>query len=164
MGSRKFLQKRNLLEESKSKIKDYDAIIGRTRKDYELLRKIGIPCKAFIDGNQIQTIQVTKQCWNHIFKHPIKRQSRIEKLERALCLNMAIKLLERTTTYQEVSRERDKGGNQHLFFGIIGYIRGNRIKVVIRKQEKNTDAKFILFSFYQTSQAPIRKDEEKKLL
>lgn len=78
---------------------------------------------------------MSRLCWNHVFRHPIKRPSKLEKLERALCLPMAIKLLEKTTTYQEVSREKDKGGNEYFFFGIIGYVRGNRIKVVIRKQK-----------------------------
>lgn len=157
MNSRKFLQKRNLFEEAKSKVKDYNSIIGTAWKYYESLRKNGIPCKAFTEDDRIQIIQVTRQYWNHVFKHPIKRQSKVEKLERALCLDMAIKLIRKTTTYQEVSREKDKGGNQYLFFGIIGYIRGNRIKTIIRKQEKNTNAKFVLFSFYQTSQAPMKK-------
>ena len=93
-------------------------------------------------------------CWNHLFKHPIKRSSRIEKLERALTLPLAIKLLQKTTTYQEVSKERDRGGNYYLSFGIIGYVRGNRIKVILRKQDKHTNAQLILFSFYQMSHAP----------
>ncbi len=94
---------------------------------------------------------MTRQCWNHVFKHPVKRSTKIEKLERALALPMAIKLLEKTTTYQEVCREKDKGGNDYLFFAIIGYVRGNRIKVIVRKQSKNTNAKYILFSFFQMS-------------
>jgi len=163
MKKRNYIQARNLLEEAKEKLKDYDSVLGRTKKEYEVLRKKGILCKAFsINGKTTQKITVTRQCWNHVFKHPIKRPSRIEKIERALCLPMAIKLLEKTTTYQEVSREKDKGGNEYLFFGLIGYVRGNRIKVVIRKQEKNTNAKLVLFSFYQMSSAPIKKGEEDK--
>jgi hypothetical protein len=163
MKKRNYIQARNLLKEAKEKFKDYDSIIGRTHKDYEALRKTGILCKAFsINGNTTNKIVVTRQCWNHIFKHPIKRPSKIEKLERALCMPMAIKLLKKTTTYQEVSREKDKGGNEYLFFGIIGYVRGNRIKVIIRKQEKNTNAKYVLFSFFQMSSAPIKKETENK--
>ena len=159
---RNFIQARNLLREAKEKLKDYDAVIGSVKKDYDVLRKTGIPCKAFLDEDKQNIIIVTRQCWNHVFKHPIKRQSKIEKLERALCFAMAVKLLQKTTTYQEVSREKDKGGNQFLFFGIIGYVRGNRIKVIIRKQEKNTNAKFVLLSFFQMSSSPQRKEEEDK--
>ena len=146
MKKRNYIQARNLLQEAKEK-----------------LRETGILCRAFsINGETSQKITITKQCWNHVFKHPVKRPSRIEKLERALCLPMAVKLLEKTTTYQEVSKEKDKGGNEYLFFGLIGYVRGNRIKVVVRKQEKNTDAKLVLFSFYQMSSAPLKKEDEDK--
>lgn len=54
-------------------------------------------------------------------------------------VDLALKLLKRTTTYQEVSCERDRGGNTWLYFGIIGYVRGVRVKVSLRKQEKNTN-------------------------
>jgi len=161
MRKRNYIQARNFLKEAKEKIKDFKSILGRTRKDYEELRQKEIVCKAFQDnGNESLRISVTRQCWNHVFNHPVKRPTKIDKIERALCFPMAIKLLEKTTTYQEVSREEDKGGNTFLYFGIIGYVRGNRIKVIIRKQEKNTDAKYVLFSFYQMSSAPVRKDEE----
>ena len=164
MGFRRnFIQARNLRKEAAEKIKDYDSVIGRMRRDYEALRSSGIPCKAFLeDDGEAQIIAVTKQCWNHLFKHPIKRPSKIEKLERALCFPMAIKLLKKTTTYQEVSKEKDKGGNNYLSFAIIGYIRGNRIKVIIRKQEKNTNVKLVLFSFFQMSSAPVKKEEENR--
>lgn len=163
MKKRNYIQARNLLQESKERIKDYDSILGRTKKDYEQSREKGISCRAFsVNGKIAQKIIVTRQCWNHVFKHPVKRPSRIEKLERALCFPMAIKLLEKTTTYQEISREKDKGDNTFLFFGLIGYVRGNRIKVIVRKQEKNTNAKLVLFSFYQMSSAPTKKEEENK--
>ena len=157
---RNYIQSRNLHAEVESIIKDYDSVMGRTTKDYEQFRKTGILCKAFKEkGDDI--ITVTRHCWNHLFKHPNKRPTRIEKLERALTMPMAIKLLKKTTTYQEVSRERDKGGNEYLFFGIIGYIRGNRIKVILRKQIKHTNAQLVLFSFYQMSHAPIKKPKKK---
>jgi hypothetical protein len=147
---RNYIQARNLFEEAKVKIKDFDAIMGQVKKEYDLFRGMGITCDAFKENNSKPiVIQVTKQCWNHVFKHPVKRQTRMEKLERALCFDLAIKLLKKTTTYQEVSRETDKGGNEHLFFGIVGYVRGNRIKVIIRKQLKCTDPSYILFSFFQ---------------
>jgi hypothetical protein len=92
-------------------------------------------------------IHVTRKCWNHVFKHPLKRQTRIEKLERALSFPLAIKLLKKETTYQEVSKEKDKGGNSYLSFGIIGYINGNRMKVVVQRPYKNTNAKLVLYSF-----------------
>lgn len=159
---RSYIQARNLRAEAERKIKDYKAIMGRAWNDYQKVRNTGIPCRAFIDNEnqEPENIQLTRQCWNHIFKHPIKRQSRAEKLERALCFDMAIKLLKKTTTYQEVSREIDKGGNAYLSFGIIGYVRGNRIKVVIKQQAKYTNAKKILFSFWQMSSAPMLKKEE----
>lgn len=153
---RQYIQARDLKKEAEEKLKDYDAIMGRTWNDYRNLCDTGIECGAFgsDQGNKRSVIHVTRNCWNHVFKHPVKRQSRIEKLERAICLDLAIKLIKKTTTYQEVSREKDKGGNEYISFGIIGYVRGNRIKVVIRKQEKNTNAKLILLSFWQMSAAP----------
>lgn len=111
----------------------------------------------------METIEVTRLCWNHVFRHPHKRPTKVEKLERALCFDLALKLLKRTTTYQEVSRETDRGGNTWLYFGIIGYVRGVRMKVIVRKQEKNTNPKKVLFSFYQMSSAPLRKKEEDSL-
>lgn len=155
---RTYLQARNLREEATGKIKDYDSIFGSMKKDYEFLRTTGIPTKAFVDEDgEAQIVVVTKQCWNHLFNHAHKRPSKIEKLERALCFPMAVKLLKKATTYQERSLERDKGGNRYLSFGVIGYIRGNRIKVIIRKQERNTNPKLVLFSFYQMSAAPLKK-------
>ena len=158
MKKRNYIQSRNLLKEAQEKLRDYDAVLGRTWADYDQLRNKGVDCKAFsLQGEESEKVEVTRQCWTHVFKHPVKRSSRIEKIERALCFPMAIKLIKKTTTYQEVSREKDRGGNNYLSFGIIGYIRGNRIKVIIRKQEKNTDPKLILFSFYQMSSAPTKK-------
>jgi len=160
---REYLNARNLREEATQKIKDYEAIMGRMNQDYDALREVGIPCRAFLENEteELETILVTRQCWNHVFKHATKRQSKIEKLERALAFPMALKLLKKTTTYQEVSREKDKGGNTYLSFAIIGYVRGNRIKVIIRKQEKNTNAKKILYSFFQMSAAPTKKQQVK---
>lgn len=155
VNKRNYIQARNLRAEAQGKLGDYEAIMGRTEKDYEALRKTGILCKAFKEKGDV--IIVTRMCWNHLFKHPIKRPSRIDKLERALTLPLAIKLLQKTTTYQEVSKERDKGGNHYLGFGIIGYVRGNRIKVILRKQEKHTNAQLILYSFYQISHAPTKE-------
>jgi hypothetical protein len=161
---REYLNARNLKEEARQKLKDYDAIMGRTKRDYNLLREAGIPCRAFLENEQDdpEVIVVTRHCWNHVFKHSTKRQSKVEKLERALALPMALKLLRKTTTYQEVSREKDCGGNSYLSFGIVGYVRGNRIKVIIRKQEKNTNAKKVLYSFFQMSSAPSRKQQDRE--
>lgn len=158
---REYIQARNLLQEAKGKLKDYDSILGRAKTDYEKLREAGISCVAFSD-EKVTKITVTRQCWNHVFKHPVKRRKKVEKIERALCFPMAIKLLIKTTTYQEVSKEKDKGNNEYLSFAIIGYVRGNRIKVIIRKQLKNTNAKYILFSFWQMSIAPTKKETEDK--
>ena len=145
---RQYLNARNFAQEAVEKVKDFDAIMGRVRQEYERLRKEGIECPAFKDeqGNLI-TIQITRSCWNHVFKHPRKRRRKYEKIERAICLPEAIKLIRRNTTYQEVSREKDKGNNVCLYFALIGYIRGNRIKVIIRKQEKNTNPKYTIVRF-----------------
>lgn len=151
---RNYIQARNLKMEAKAKLHDFDSIMGRAKKDYEKLRVAGIRCYGF--GEKEVQIQVTRMCWNHVFQHPVKRRSRVEKIERAMCLPMAIKLLKKTRTYQEVSKERDKGGNRYLAFGIIGYVRGNRIKVIIRKQDKVTNPQYVLYSFYQMSQAPVK--------
>lgn len=159
---RRYLQTRNMRTEAASKLKDYDAIMGRVEKELDALRKDGIPCKAFTenDTDAPEAIQVTRQCWNHVFKHPVKRQSKVEKLERALAFPSALKLLRKTTTYQGVSVEKDKGGNSYLAFEISGCIRGNRIKVIVRKQQKNTNAKKVLLSWWQMSSAPSKKPEE----
>lgn len=137
--------------------------MGRTWKDYESSRETGISCHAFLEKDgKTETIEVTRICWNHVFKHHHKRGSKLEKLERALFFPLALKLIKRTTTYQEVSREKDRGGNTWLYFGLIGYVRGVRMKVIIRKQEKSTNPQKILFSFFQMSSAPTkqqRKDE-----
>lgn len=97
--------------EAAAKLKDYDAIMGCVEQELETLRKTGIPCRAFTENadDEPEVIQVTRQCWNHVFKHPVKRQSRVEKLERALAFSSALKLLRKTTTYQGVSVETDKG-------------------------------------------------------
>lgn len=147
--------------EARERIGDYDAIMGRAWQDFEKLRETGIKCRAFLqDANgDPEIIDVTRACWNHVFKHPVKRRSKVEKLERALCFPFAVKLLERTTTYQGLSRETDHGGNRYDAFEIIGCIRGCRIKVIIKKQQKRTNAKKILFSFYQLSGAPVKKGE-----
>ena len=152
---RTYIQARNLRSEAQAKLADYEAVMYKTAKDYYALRKTGILCKAFTDSGDV--INVTRLCWNHIFKHPKKRSSRIDKLARALALPLVIKLLQKTTTYQEASKERDKGGNHYLGFGIIGYVQGNRIKVVLRKNEQNSNAQLILYSFYQMSNAPTKK-------
>lgn len=152
-------------QEATEKLGSYDAIIGKAWSDYEKVREVGISCKAFLEADgQTETIQVTRICWNHVFKHSHKRGTKLEKLERALSFPLAIKLLQRTTTYQEVSREEDRGGNTWLYFGLIGYVRGVRIKVIIRKQEKSTNPQKILFSFFQMSSAPDKKQEKEELM
>lgn len=153
---RSYINARDLRKEAQEKIADYDAILGRIQKDYDSLRELGIECKAFLESGDkdSESIAVSRMCWNHVFRHPVKRQSRIEKLERALCFPLALKLLQKTTTYQGVSREKDKGGNAYLSFEIIGYVRGNRIKVILRKQEKNTNPRKVLYSFFPMSSAP----------
>jgi hypothetical protein len=160
--TRRYLQTRNMRTEAAAKLKDYAAIMGRVEQELEALRETGIPCKAFTEAedDRPETIQVTRQCWNHVFKHPVKRQSKVEKLERALAFASALKLLRKTTTYQGVSVETDKGGNRYLAFEIVGCVRGNRIKVIIRKQAKQTDAKKVLLSWWQMSSAPGGSPEE----
>lgn len=158
---RRYENARDFREEAKRLLKDYDAIMGRTRQEFERLRKTGIRCRAFLsdaDGEP-EVIEVTRQCWNHVFKHPVKRRTKAEKLERALCFPFAVKLLERTTTYQGLSRERDRGGNRYDAFEIVGCVRGCRIKVIVKKQSKRTNARKILFSFFQLSGAPVKKGE-----
>ncbi len=146
------------------RLEDYDAIMGRTWADYEALRTTGISCRAFLENDgKSETIEVTRMCWNHIFKHPHKRASKVDKLERALSFRLALKLLQRTTTYQEVSREKDRGGNTWLYFGLIGYVRSVRMKVIIRKQEKSTNPQKILFSFFQMSSAPAKQQNKEEI-
>lgn len=162
---RRFLQARSLRQEAAEKLENYEAVMGRTWKDYEEARKSGIPCRAFLENDgKAEIITVTRICWNHVFKHHHKRGTKLEKLERALSFGLALKLLQRTTTYQEVSREKDRGGNTWLYFGIIGYVRGVRMKVIIRKQEKSTNPQKILFSFFQMSSAPDRKQKRDELI
>ena len=161
---RQFLQARSLRQEAAERLESYDAVMGRIWTDYEALRTSGIPCRAFLENDgKSEIIAVSRICWNHVFKHPHKRGSRLEKLERALSFPLALKLLQRTATYQEVSRERDRGGNTWLYFGIIGYVRSVRMKVIIRKQEKSTNPQKILFSFFQMSSAPARKQQKEEI-
>ena len=162
---RKYLQTRNMRAEAQAKLGSYDSVMGRVEQELEKLRPTGIPCRAFIENDQDEpeVIEITRRCWNHVFKHPVKRQSKVEKLERALAWSSALKLLRKTTTYQGVSVETDKGGNSYLAFEISGCIRGNRIKVIIAKQAKNTNAKKVLLSWWQMSSAPSKKAEENDL-
>jgi hypothetical protein len=162
---RQFLQARSLRQEAMDRLKDYDAILGRTQADYERLRTTGIQCKAFMESDGTsETVHVTRLCWNHVFKHRHKRASKIDKLERACAFPLALKLLQRTTTYQEVSRERDRGNNVWLYFGIVGYVRGVRMKVIIRRQEKSTNPQKVLFSFFQMSSAPAHQQHKEELV
>ena len=96
-NSRHYIQARNLRQEAEEKLKDYEAIMGRVWSDYRKLCDAGIECAAFgnDDNSKSHMVYVTRNCWNHVFKHPIKRQSKIEKLERALCLDLAIKLIKK---------------------------------------------------------------------
>lgn len=154
---RNYIQARNLLEEARAKLKDFGAIMGWVNKEYDRLRRSGIVCQAFKEEDGKSTvILVTGHCWNHVFKHPKKRQSKVEKLERALCLELAEILLRKTTTYQEVSRVFDKGSREYLYFGIIGYVRGNRIKTIIRKHLNDAGTQYVLYSFYQMTSAPSK--------
>ena len=149
---RTYIQIRDLFEEARSKLQDYDIIMGRVRKEFDQLRTRRIRCHAFEENDgQALFIEVTRQCWSHLFKHPRKRSTKLEKLERALCLDMAVELLQKTTTYQEVSRASDLGARQYLYFGIVGYVQGNRVKTVIRKEIGGLDSRYILYSFYQMS-------------
>lgn len=147
------------MQEAQRKIHNYKAIMNQTRQRYDELKPTGIPCDAFLDmSGKTEVIDVTNKCWKHVFEHPRKRRSEVERLERALTFQCAIKLLKKTRTYQEVSIEKDKGGRTYLSFGIIGYINGNRIKVLIRRDKKYTNAKKILYSFFQIPSAPRKAD------
>ncbi|MFH1375972.1 MAG: hypothetical protein ABIH35_04875 [Patescibacteria group bacterium] len=158
---RRYENAKDFRSEAKLKIGDYDSIMGRTKQEFIEVRKTGIKCRAFLSAKNktLEIIEITRTCWNHLFKHPTKRRSKTEKLERALCWPYAIKLLEKTTTYQGFSREKDRGGNRYDAFEIVGYVRGCRIKIVIKKQGGYTNTKKTLLSFYQLSGAPIKKGE-----
>ena len=159
---RKYLQTRNMRTEAASKMKDYAAIMGRVEQEINALKSDGISCRAFTENenDDPEVIQVTRKCWNHVFHHPVKRQTKEEKLERALAWPSAIKLLRKATTYQGVSVEKDFFGNTYLAFEISGCIRGNRIKVIVAKQPKRTNAQKVLLSWWQMSSAPSKKQEE----
>ena len=88
-NKRSYIQARDLLAEAKAKINDYDSIMGRVHKDYEALRSVGIPCQAFKDDLKPTVIQVTRSCWNHKKKHPVKRTSKVENLKHHLCFDFA---------------------------------------------------------------------------
>ncbi len=157
---RKYLQTRNMRIEAAEKLHAYSAIMGKVEQEIESLRDTGIPCKAFTEneGDDPEIIQVTRRCWNHVFRHPVKRQTKLEKLERALAWPLALKLMKKATTYQGVSVEKDAGGNTYLAFEISGCIRGNRIKVIVAKQPKRTNAQKVLLSWWQMSSAPKKED------
>lgn len=157
MAFRRVFQNSKLfIDEARSKLKDYKAIMNQTRKAYDALKTTGIQCSAFLDGSgSAEIIEVTNKCWKHVFEHPRKRRSDVERLARALTFQSAIKLIQKSTTYQERSHERDlRGARPYMSFGIVGYVRGNRIKVLIRRDYKHTNSKKILYSFYQLSPAP----------
>jgi hypothetical protein len=147
------------MAEAEKKLHNYKAVMNQTRQRYDALKATGIECEAFLDlSGHVETIQVTNRCWKHVFEHPKKRRSEVERLERALTFQAVIKLLRKARTYQEVSIEKDKGGRTYLSFGIIGYVNGNRIKVLVRRDRKITNAKKILFSFFQIQSAPRKVD------
>ncbi len=47
MKQRNYIQARNLKKEAKERLKNYNSILSRTRKDYEILRKSSVSCNAF---------------------------------------------------------------------------------------------------------------------
>lgn len=149
----------NFRADAQKKLHNYKAVMNQTRQRYDSLKSTGIECEAFLDiSGNAEIIQVTNRCWKHVFEHPRKRRSEVDRLERALTFQAAIKLLNKTRTYQEVSIEKDKGGRTYLSFGIIGYVNGNRIKVLVRRDKKITNAKKMLFSFFQIPSAPRKAD------
>ncbi|MFH1546016.1 MAG: hypothetical protein ABIE14_01405, partial [Patescibacteria group bacterium] len=57
MKKRNYIQARNLLQEAKAKIKDFNSVIGRTKDDYDKLRQTDILCNAFsLNGKKAQRI------------------------------------------------------------------------------------------------------------
>lgn len=152
---RVFQNSKLFIDEARTKLKDYKAIMTQTRKQYDELKKTGIKCSAFLDeAGKPETIEVSNLCWKHVFEHKKKRRSEAERLGRALVFQSALKLLEKATTYQERSHEKDQGQRPYMSFGIVGYVRGNRIKVIVRRDYKHTNSKKVLYSFYQVSPAP----------
>ena len=154
---REYLNARDFIREARERLADYAAILGQARQRYDALKRDGIPCRAFLDGGGTpERILVTNKCWKHVFEHPRKRRTPAERLARALTFPSALKLLEKTTTYQEVSIARGRAGQRPYHeFGIIGYVRGNRIKVVLRQDVRHTGKRQkVLYSFYQLSSAP----------
>lgn len=158
---RRYENARHFEQEGNDKLHAFEAIMGTAKKLFEELRQSGIECPSLRGRNNDMpvTIQVTKSVWNHVFKHPFKRRTKGEKLARAIAFPEAVKLIKKNTTYQELSREKDRGSTTCLYFAIIGYIRGNRMKAIIRRQEKRTNQQFVLHSFYQMSSAPSRKQD-----
>lgn len=76
-----------------------------------------------------EIVYISRAGWDHIVFQ--KKRSKAEQLRRLKALPQAQKLLETATTYQE---HRSKGENQ--YFALVGFIEGQRIKVVIRSKGK----------------------------
>jgi len=159
---REYLNAKDFAKEAQEKLKDYDAIMGQTKKLYEDLKTNGIETMAMSgEGGEPETVIVTNKCWKHVFENPVKRRAPVERLARALTLPSALKLLKKATTYQEVSIAKGQAGfRPYKEIGIIGYVRGNRIKVVLRQDSKFNKRQFILYSFYQLSSAPRDKQRQ----
>lgn len=156
---REYLNAKDFIKEAQDKLKNYDAIMGQTKKLYEQLKTNGIETRAFSgESDDTEKIVVTNKCWKHVFEHDVKRRNPVERLARALSLPSAIKLLKKATTYQEVSIAKGKPGfRPYKEFGVIGYVRGNRIKVVLRQDVKFNKKELVMYSFYQLSSAPREK-------
>lgn len=161
---REYLNARDFIKEARDNVHNYKAIMTQTRLRYDGLQQTGIKCRAFLGGTgDAETIVVTNKCWRHVFEHPLKRRTPAERLARALTFPSALKLLEKTTTYQEVSISKGRFGQRPFYeFGIIGYVRGNRIKVVLRQDVRHTKKQKILYSFYQLSSAP--REQQRRAL
>lgn len=161
---REYLNAKDFIKEAREKLKNYKSIMTQLKQSFEELKKDGIQTMAFSgNSDNPETIIVTNKCWRHVFEHPRKRREPVERLARALTFPSILKLLKKSTTYQEVSISKGKSGRRPFReFGIIGYIRGNRVKAVLRQDVKHNKKEKVLYSFYQLSSAP-RKQQRKAM-
>lgn len=108
---REYLNAKDFINEAKDRLKNYDSIMGHTKKAYEELQQTGIQTHAFSgESDATEKIVVTNKCWKHVFENTRKRRTPIERLARALTLPSALKLLRKATTYQEVSIAKGRPG------------------------------------------------------
>lgn len=99
---------------------------ARAWKFYQAWRQTGSTSPAF-NGEQIY---ITRLGWNHLVD-PRKRRNQKEKIRRFRALPLAKKIIEISTTFQELRRDGDIS-----YWAFVATIGGQQIKVVLSARGK----------------------------